>query len=462
MTTEPGEAADPVAAALSTIVRGLGELAQVHPWQVPDDRLGRTLADLDHVARLAEAQALRFVAEAGSRGLPGQGGHGRLSQWVREQLPTTSPRAAAAVARRAEQLFTRPVAVELAATREALLGATIRPEQADVVADAVEALVPPSSPTGVVDVETLAQAQTFLLAEAASFDAPRLRKLATYLRCRLDPDADDRLARDERARDRARCLTVSSGSSGMVHLSGSLTPECGAALTTAIDAWSAPAPAADGSPDPRTPAQRRHDGLQQLAQSAICDPGLLSTTHGSPYRIVVRTPFETLSAALDASLASTGLQPAVLPDGTVLSTSALAELACDAEIVPVLVDDLGHPLDVGDTQYSFPPKQRAAIIERDRHCTYPGCDLPPAWCQCHHIVWASRGGPTSVRNGALLCGQHHRYVHRLDLAGRVVDGQVVWDTGGPAPGGLDPGPGATRAARALDHLVRRWLTRRRQ
>jgi hypothetical protein len=57
MTTEPGEAADPVAAALSTIVRGLGELAQVHPWQVPDDRLGRTLADLDHVARLAEAQA---------------------------------------------------------------------------------------------------------------------------------------------------------------------------------------------------------------------------------------------------------------------------------------------------------------------------------------------------------------------------------------------------------------------
>ncbi len=37
------------------------------------------------------------------------------------------------------------------------------------------------------------------------------------------------------------------------------------------------------------------------------------------------------------------------------------------------------------------------------------------------------GGPTDLDNGALLCGRHHTVVHRDQLAGTLVDGQVLWD-----------------------------------
>jgi len=33
--------------------------------------------------------------------------------------------------------------------------------------------------------------------------------------------------------------------------------------------------------------------------------------------------------------------------------------------------------------------------------------LPPSWCHAHHIV----PGTTSLDNGVLLCGHHHRLIH---------------------------------------------------
>jgi hypothetical protein len=56
-------------------------------------------------------------------------------------------------------------------------------------------------------------------------------------------------------------------------------------------------------------------------------------------------------------------------------------------------------------------QQRRAVIARDQHCVYPGCDQPPARCEVHHAVthWAD-GGNTSVANSALLCWYHHQLV----------------------------------------------------
>jgi hypothetical protein len=471
MTTRPDDGTDAdaanVSAALAAVVSGLGELAEVASWRCSDAELQAALAGLEELSRRAEGQRLRLVAEAGSRGLPERAGYGRLAHWMRAVCPTISPRAAAGHARRAERLFTSAVAAELAPTRAAVLAGALTADQTDVVINTVEALTPPTCPAETIDAQTLDEAQGFLLEQAAVFDAPRLRRLAGSLRDRLDPDAEDRLAKDEAARDRARCLTISTQTSGMVYLNGLLTPECGAALTTAIDAWSAPRPAVDGTPDPRTGAQRRHDALHQLASTAITTPGRLPTSHGSPYRIIVRVPLETLTAALqpdhpDATApAAVGAQPATLPDGTPLSTATLATLACNAEIVPVLTDPDGNPLDVGDTQYAFPAKQRTAIIDRDQHCSYPHCQAPPSWCDVHHIDPARCGGPTAVTNGTLLCGRHHRHVHHLHQHARLIDGQITWDhlTADPLP--ATPGPHTNRAHRALDHLIRRWQHRRR-
>ncbi|WP_426565665.1 DUF222 domain-containing protein [Angustibacter sp. McL0619] len=462
MTTDPGStAADDESAALARAISAVAELAQAESWQLSDAELIASVAGLEHATRVIAAHSTRLLADAGSRGLPAKSGHGRLAHWLREVVPTMSPGQAAGQARRAERLYSTPTAADLAPTRHAMLTGELAADQVDVVSRTVEGLLPPSVPAGTIDAETLHEAQDFLLDQARVFDAPRLHSLASYLTARLDPDADARLARDERARARARALTMVTENSGMVHLTGSLTPECGAALRTALDAWSAPRPAADGTPDPRTPAQRRHDALNLVADTVVATPGLLPETHGSPYRVVVTVAQPTLAATLEGRPVD-GLQPATLPDGTALSSEALANLACDADLVPILVDGVGNPLDVGDTQRLFPPRQRTAIAHRDRHCSYPGCQAPPAWCQAHHIVPFGAGGATSVENGTLLCGRHHRHVHATRARAELVDGHVVWNTG--PPGDLSPPNHAalTRATQALDALARRWHLRRRE
>jgi hypothetical protein len=63
----------------------------------------------------------------------------------------------------------------------------------------------------------------------------------------------------------------------------------------------------------------------------------------------------------------------------------------------------------------FTPQQKLALAQRDGGCIFPGCDRPPAWTDAHHArrSWAD-GGQTDVKDGCLLCGFHHRLVHRTD------------------------------------------------
>ena len=65
------------------------------------------------------------------------------------------------------------------------------------------------------------------------------------------------------------------------------------------------------------------------------------------------------------------------------------------------------PLDTGTATDTIPPHLRRAVILRDTHCAFPGCDQPPAACQVHHIIPRSLGGPTSLTNLLLTCTFHH-------------------------------------------------------
>ena len=49
-----------------------------------------------------------------------------------------------------------------------------------------------------------------------------------------------------------------------------------------------------------------------------------------------------------------------------------------------------------------------ALVLRDQHCAFPGCDRPPLMCHAHHIQPLADGGTTSLDNLVLLCGHHHR------------------------------------------------------
>jgi hypothetical protein len=71
------------------------------------------------------------------------------------------------------------------------------------------------------------------------------------------------------------------------------------------------------------------------------------------------------------------------------------------------------PLDVGTAVSTVPPHLRRAVIRRDRHCAFPGCDARPVSCHAHHIIPRSQGGPTALTNLILMCAYHHLHViHR--------------------------------------------------
>jgi hypothetical protein len=71
------------------------------------------------------------------------------------------------------------------------------------------------------------------------------------------------------------------------------------------------------------------------------------------------------------------------------------------------------PLDVGTATNTVPPHLRRAVIARDRHCAFPGCQQRPAACHSHHLIPRSRGGPTALHNLALVCAFHHLVaIHR--------------------------------------------------
>jgi hypothetical protein len=107
--------------------------------------------------------------------------------------------------------------------------------------------------------------------------------------------------------------------------------------------------------------------------------------------------------------------------GTLLGPETIRRIACDATLVPLVLGTDHEILDWGRAKRLFTPAQTARLWLRDGGCTYPGCDAPAHWCDAHHLIHWTDGGPSNLRNAALLCGHHHQLVHRRRLAGSLPD-----------------------------------------
>ena len=102
------------------------------------------------------------------------------------------------------------------------------------------------------------------------------------------------------------------------------------------------------------------------------------------------------------------------------------------------------PLDIGYSN-TIPEPIRRAVILRDKHCAWSGgCDRRPAVSDVHHITHKKDGGPTSVKDCALLCNYHHDVcVHRLGWTFELLpdgstratspDGQTILRSHPPPP-----------------------------
>ena len=99
-----------------------------------------------------------------------------------------------------------------------------------------------------------------------------------------------------------------------------------------------------------------------------------------------------------------------LPSGAVISAATARRMACDAEIIPVVLGSNSEVLDIGVANHEFTTAIRRAAYQRDRgRCAFPGCCNPVS--ELHHIVFRRNGGATSLDNAAWLCSYHHWLVH---------------------------------------------------
>lgn len=243
------------------------------------------------------------------------------------------------------------------------------------------------------------------------------RELAAAIRHASRLLKPERQLEDEERESRRGCAMFKGAGPGDLSEYRILADAEGCAiLDSAVAALSAPVPGPNGEADLRSPARRRYDALMDLVSRGIAAGGDLPRTNKA--QVIVTTTLESL---LD-KLRGVG----VTMTGEVLSPEAVRRLACDAEIVPMMLGSDGQPLDVGRSKRLFTGAQRLALWRRDHGCTFPGCTVPATWCDAHHVVHWSRGGPTNLGNAALLCRRHHTFVHSEDLGADVTDVGVTW------------------------------------
>ena len=59
--------------------------------------------------------------------------------------------------------------------------------------------------------------------------------------------------------------------------------------------------------------------------------------------------------------------------GTELAPETVRRLACDSEIIPIILGGRGGPADIGRTRRTVPTRLRRLLVARDKHCVWPGC-----------------------------------------------------------------------------------------
>lgn len=184
-------------------------------------------------------------------------------------------------------------------------------------------------------------------------------------------------------------------------ISGFADPEASATVTAVLDDLQPP----EGGSDNRSVGQRRFDALMLLCERAR--GGALAESRpiaGAELvvseAVLCRRPLTQL-AALQCDIEGFGPTSRITAE----------RLVCDCAIARLVMSAQGVVLDLGRRTRTISRALRRAIVLRDRHCQFPGCRAPAAWCDVHHLVHWLLGGETNLENCALICRRHHVAVH---------------------------------------------------
>jgi hypothetical protein len=149
-----------------------------------------------------------------------------------------------------------------------------------------------------------------------------------------------------------------------------------------------------------------NDHRQARALIALVN-GASDTAPDMPARaeIVVHVDLETLQHGLHAG----GTCRTAL--GADLPVEIVRRLACEAEILPVVLDGRSVPIDVGRSKRLATVHQRRALEAIHPMCAIPDCEVIFDHCNIHHIEYWENGGATDLNNMVPLCSRHHHAAH---------------------------------------------------
>ena len=169
---------------------------------------------------------------------------------------------------------------------------------------------------------------------------------------------------------------------------------------------------ADGDPalcDPvadRSRARQRADALVVLAETFLAGARPDGTLRRARPRLQALVD---LTQAADPDGPVGWLLPPTVGARPAITAEALRRLASDADI-QLVITDRDQIVGVTAPTTNIPARVRAAVQARDRGCRFPGCRLPVAFTDCHHVVPREDEGPTVVSNLVALCRRHHTAV----------------------------------------------------
>jgi hypothetical protein len=222
-------------------------------------------------------------------------------------------------------------------------------------------------------------------------------------------------AHERRFGERGVGLDETLGGTGS--LNGTLTP----LLREKLALYFASKAQKAGREDDRTLRQRQHDALEELVDFGLSDMPDLPPVHGERPRVVVHIPYELLARLVEDHEAV-----ATLGSGVAISPATARRLACDAQILPVLLGTDSEVLDIGGlTRTPTTGITRATYLRDGGRCTFPGCGNTKL--RQHHMKFWSEWHQTSYDVMAWVCSFHHWLVHEGGWQMRRERGRIyVW------------------------------------
>jgi hypothetical protein len=97
--------------------------------------------------------------------------------------------------------------------------------------------------------------------------------------------------------------------------------------------------------------------------------------------------------------------------GVALPVDTARRMACDADIIPVVLNGKGVVLDEGRAKRLATFEQRVAIEAMQATCSHPDCTVSVDDCRIHHLTPWGPGGRTDLADLAPVCEPHHHLVH---------------------------------------------------